>query len=52
MDKQKLLTVRLDRELWVFLKQKAMSRDSTMSAMIVQMIEKLKKSSDNKLDRD
>lgn len=49
MDKQKTFNIRLPVNLWRFLKQFAIEHETTMNAVIVDKIERMKKTQEKKL---
>lgn len=48
MGKIKTFNIRLSRELWVFLKRKAIDDDISMNSLIISCVERLKKKSEKK----
>lgn len=49
MTQKKIFNVRLDRDLWSFLKKKGVDRELSLNEMIIDLIEKYKKKCEKKL---
>lgn len=49
MQDRKILTLRLDRQTWSFLKKRAVDRDMSLQELINDCLEKYKKKCENKL---
>lgn len=47
--KMKAMTLRMPRELWVFLKKKAIDQDTSINDLINSRLKKFKENCDNKL---
>jgi predicted DNA-binding ribbon-helix-helix protein len=53
MSELKIFNIRLEKELWTFLKKKAVDRETTLNEMMVEMIRKYKRKCEIKLtDQD
>lgn len=49
MTPKKIFNVRLEKDLWSFLKKKGVDREMSLNEMIIDLIKKYKKKCENKL---
>jgi len=49
MQDKKIFNVRLDKDLWTFIKKKGVDRELSLNEMIIDLIRKYKKKCENKL---
>lgn len=50
MENLKTFNIRMPKETWVFLKQKAIEQESSMAGIILKCVEKYKRKCEKKID--
>ena len=52
MSEKKIFNVRLDKDLWSFIKKKGVDREMSINEIIIELVSKYKKRCENKLTDD